>query len=97
MFEMSGIFIFLAGYLFGAVSAYVFLRQKKQLNFEPKQVERLFILTIVTAVWGVSNAYAIFNVDYVSPNALHALFGAVVGFYFDIAIFDKFGLGKKGK
>lgn len=91
----TGLLIFIGGYVFGAISAYFVLKKERKFKFEPKQVERIFILATVTAIWAVSNAYAITNVEYESPNALHALFGAVVGFYFDIKIFDKLGLIKK--
>lgn len=95
MLSLSGIAIFLVGYVFGAVSSYFVLKKERQFKFESKQVERIFILATVTGIWTVSNAYAIANTNYESPNALHALFGAVVGFYFDIAIFDKLNLFKK--
>ena len=87
--------VFAAGYILGAVSAYFIMKTESQFKFEPKQIERIFILATVTGIWGVSNGYDIFNTGYESPAALHALFGAVVGFYFDIAIFDKLGLLKK--
>lgn len=98
MFDLSvlyGLGLFSFGYLFGAISAFFVLRKERQFKFEPKQIERMFILATVTAIWTISNAVAIFNANYDSPNALHALFGAIVGFYFDITIFNKLGLIKK--
>ncbi len=93
--EISNIVIFILGYIFGAISAVIVLRKEKKFAFEPKQIERIFIFGIITGIWAVSNAWAIFTDGYESPTALHALFGAVVGFYFDLSLFDRVGVFSK--
>lgn len=69
-------------FIVGVVSGYMshdFLRQT--LNMD-KDMSKNFILIVVTCIWGISMIVSVVNPSYSVPYPVHALMGAIVGFFF---------------
>jgi hypothetical protein len=84
MFE-SFIYIIL-GWFLGIVTHAVFIliKNRRGDKVEPRSLERIILLFLVGSIWFTANAVDIVTQGYEASPYLHAIFGAVIGFYFDI-------------
>lgn len=73
--------IFLAGLIIGFVLGYSFRHIIKNEKFGGS--ERTLISMVVLLVWVISVLYDIGSADYQTPFAIHGIFGAIVGFFYD--------------
>jgi len=73
--------IFAAGLIVGFVLGYGFRHIIKNEKFEGS--ERTIISFVVLIVWVLSVLYDIGSADYQTPFAIHGIFGAIVGFFYD--------------
>jgi len=75
------ILIFVAGLIVGFVLGYGFRHVIRHEKFEGS--ERTIISFVVLIVWVLSVLYDIGSADYQTPFAIHGIFGAIVGFFYD--------------
>jgi len=75
------ILIFIAGLIIGFILGYSFRHILKNEKFEGS--ERTIISFVVLIVWVLSVLYDIGSADYQTPFAIHGIFGAIVGFFYD--------------
>ena len=80
--EMSQIISALVIFALGNVSGY-FLHDtlKKTMNVSESN-SKSFLLFVVTIVWAISMLVGVVNPAYVVPLPVHAIMGAIVGFFF---------------
>ncbi len=72
----------IVGFFFGNVSGYLLHDiLKKTLNMN-EDSSKNFLLIIVTLIWAVSMLVDIISPTYDVPVAVHAIMGAIVGFFF---------------
>lgn len=74
--------VILIAFIFGNVTGYLFHDfLKKTLNMN-EEASKNFLLLTVTIIWAVSMVVDIISPSYDVPVAVHALMGAIVGFFF---------------
>lgn len=69
-------------FILGNISGYVFHDVlKRALNFNDDMSKNLLIL-VVTFIWSIGMLVSVFNPQYSVPVPVHAIMGAIVGFFF---------------
>lgn len=82
------IFIFIAGNLIGFIIGWFshsYVGKKKIENSE-----RTVISFVVLMIWVVSTLYDIASTEYTTPFAIHGIFGAIVGYFYQQSLSDIF-------
>lgn len=72
----------LFAFLIGNVSGYLFHDVLKKSFNMSESSSKNFLLVMVTIMWTISMIYDILSPSYDVPVAVHALMGAIVGFFF---------------
>lgn len=83
---------FIGGNIIGFIIGW--LAHKQISKKEIENSERTIISFVVLAIWAVSVLFDIISVDYQTPFAIHGIFGAIVGYFYQQSLSDMFK-GKK--
>ena len=79
---VSNTAVVLLAFLVGNLSGYLFHDFLKKTLDMSESNSKTFLLVTVTIMWAISMVYDILSPAYDVPVAVHALMGAIVGFFF---------------
>lgn len=85
---ISNIITFAAGLILGVIAGW--LLRGKYVEKKMANSERTIIAMVVLAIWVISTLVDIATVEYTTPFAIHGIFGAIVGFFYETSIKDMF-------
>jgi uncharacterized membrane protein YoaK (UPF0700 family) len=82
MIDLSQLVIPIIFFFAGGVSGYLTHDHIKRTVNMTEESSKNFLLVVVTAVWAISMLADLASPNYDVPVAVHAIMGAIVGFFF---------------